>query len=141
MEEIAMKKPKAVVDLLAVVDTCIEAFKARARLLESQGKGPTKKKQDDRDVNMTDRGYHKDCGDRGYHGNRQQQSSDQMEKMHFRRPDNVEKWCEIHYTLGNDLEECKTFLDLKKMPPLALPVAQEPQRGEHHWANPPNNDE
>jgi hypothetical protein len=47
VEEIAMKKPKMVVDLLAVADTCIEAFEARARLLESGGKGPTKKKQDD----------------------------------------------------------------------------------------------
>jgi fructose 1,6-bisphosphatase len=38
MEEIAMKKPKTVVDLLAVVDTCIEASEARAELLESRGK-------------------------------------------------------------------------------------------------------
>jgi fructose 1,6-bisphosphatase len=38
MEEIAMKKPKTVVDLLAVVDTCIEASEARAGLLESRGK-------------------------------------------------------------------------------------------------------
>jgi hypothetical protein len=34
-----MKKPKMVVDLLAVADICIEAFVARARLLESWGKG------------------------------------------------------------------------------------------------------
>jgi hypothetical protein len=27
------------------------------------------------------------------------------------------------------------------MPPPAAPVAQEPQRGEHHQANPPNDDE
>jgi hypothetical protein len=30
MEEIAIKKPKIVVDLFAVADVCIEAFKARA---------------------------------------------------------------------------------------------------------------
>jgi hypothetical protein len=30
VEEIAMKKPKTVVDLLAVADTCIEASEARA---------------------------------------------------------------------------------------------------------------
>jgi hypothetical protein len=30
MEEIAMKKPKMVADLLAVTDTCIEASEARA---------------------------------------------------------------------------------------------------------------
>jgi hypothetical protein len=65
VEEIPMKKPKTMVDLLTVVDTCIEAFKARARLLESRGKGPSKRKHDDREVNMTDRG---NCKDRGYHG-------------------------------------------------------------------------
>jgi hypothetical protein len=37
MEEIAIKKPKMVADLLAVVDTCIKASEARARLLESHG--------------------------------------------------------------------------------------------------------
>jgi hypothetical protein len=65
IEEIIMKKPMIVVDLLVVVDTCIEASKARARLLESYGKGPIKKKQDDREVNKTDRGDHRD------HRNRQ----------------------------------------------------------------------
>jgi hypothetical protein len=35
VEEIAMKKPKMVVDLLAVADVYIEAFEVRARLLES----------------------------------------------------------------------------------------------------------
>jgi hypothetical protein len=40
VEEIAMKKPKTVVDLLAVTDICIEAFEARARLLEYCVKGP-----------------------------------------------------------------------------------------------------
>jgi hypothetical protein len=33
-----MKKPKTVGDMLAVVDVCIEASEARARLLESRGK-------------------------------------------------------------------------------------------------------
>jgi hypothetical protein len=56
MEEIAIKKPKIVVDLFAVADVCIEAFKARAWLFESRGKGPSKKKQDDQEVNTTDRG-------------------------------------------------------------------------------------
>jgi hypothetical protein len=68
MEEIAMKKPKMVADSLMVADTCIEAFEAWARL-ESRGKGP-KKKQDDREVNMTDRGDHKDHGDHEYRENR-----------------------------------------------------------------------
>jgi hypothetical protein len=35
VEEIAMKKPKMVVDLLTVADVCIEASEAQARLLES----------------------------------------------------------------------------------------------------------
>jgi hypothetical protein len=39
VEEIAMKKPKTTADLLAVADVCIEASEARARLLESRGKG------------------------------------------------------------------------------------------------------
>jgi hypothetical protein len=59
VEEITMKKPKKVVDLLVVTDVCIEASKAQARLLESWGKGPSRKK-DDRKVNTTDRGDHKD---------------------------------------------------------------------------------
>jgi hypothetical protein len=50
VEEIAMKKPKIVADLLAVTNVCIEASEARARLLESQGKG-TSRKKDDREVN------------------------------------------------------------------------------------------
>jgi hypothetical protein len=57
VEEIAMKKPKTVVDLLAVADVCIEASEARARLLESQNKGPSKKKQqEDQEVNTADHG-------------------------------------------------------------------------------------
>jgi hypothetical protein len=84
-----------------------------------------KKKQDDWEVNTTDRGYRKDRGDRGYHENHQQHSSDQKEKRPFRRPDDTEKWCDIHCISGHDLEECKTFLNRKKMPPPVAPVAQE----------------
>jgi hypothetical protein len=43
-----------VASLLVIADICIEAFEARAQLLESRRKGPTKKKQDDREVNTTD---------------------------------------------------------------------------------------
>jgi hypothetical protein len=125
VKEITMKKPKTMLDLLAVADVCIDAFEAWARLLESHGKGLSKKKQDDREVNTTD------CRDREYHGNHQQQSSDQKEKRPFHRPTEAEKWCEIHHTIGHDLEECKTFLDRKKMPPSAAPMAQAPHRGEH----------
>jgi hypothetical protein len=85
----------------------------------------TKKRQDDQEVNTTYRGDRKD------HRNCQQQSSDQKEKRHFCRPDDVGKWCEIHRTSGHDLEECKFFLDRKKMPPPVAQVAQEPQR----WAS------
>jgi hypothetical protein len=124
VEKITMKKPRTVADLLAVADVCIEASYARTRLLESRGKGPSKKKQDDREVMTTVRGDHRD---RGYHENHHQQSSDQKEKRLFHRPANAEKWCEIHCTTGHDLEECKTFLDHKKMPPPVAPVAQEPR--------------
>jgi hypothetical protein len=51
------------------------------------------------------------------------------------------KWCEIHRTAGHDLIECKTFLDCKKMPSLAAPVAQEPRRGQHRQADPDNEDQ
>jgi hypothetical protein len=40
-------------DLLAVANICIEVTEARVQLLESRGKGPLKKKQDDREVNTT----------------------------------------------------------------------------------------
>jgi hypothetical protein len=54
VKEITMKKPRMVTDLLAVADVCIEAFEAWAQLLESRGKGPSKEKQDDQEVNTTD---------------------------------------------------------------------------------------
>jgi hypothetical protein len=59
VEEITMKKPKTVVDLLTVTDVCIEASEAQSELLESRGKGPSRKK-DDYEVNTADRGNHKD---------------------------------------------------------------------------------
>jgi hypothetical protein len=54
VEDITMKKPKTVVDLLAVADVCIEAFETRARLLKSWDKW-TSRKKDDREVNTDDR--------------------------------------------------------------------------------------
>jgi hypothetical protein len=51
VEEIAMKWLKTVADLLAVTNVCIVAFEARARLLVSRGKGPSREK-DDREVNI-----------------------------------------------------------------------------------------
>jgi hypothetical protein len=74
---------------------------------------------------VTDRRDHKD------HGDRSKQSSDQKEKRSFWCLDDTEKWCEIHCTSGHDLEECKTFLNRKKMPPSAVPTPQEAHRGEH----------
>jgi hypothetical protein len=115
--------------------------KAQAQLLESRGKGPVKKKQDDREVSTTSRGDRKDRGDHGYRRNHQQQSSDQKEKMPFRHRNDVEKWCEIHRTSGHNLKECKFFLDHKKMPPPVAQVAQEPRRGKHRQSNPPGDDE
>jgi hypothetical protein len=141
VEEIDMKKARTVVDLLAVADICIEASKARARLLESRGKEPSKKKQDGREVNTTDRGDRRDHGDHIYRGNHQQRSLDQKEKRPFHPPTDAEKWCEIHHTTGQDLEEYKTFLYHKKMPPPAAPVAQEPRWGEHCRANPDNDEQ
>jgi hypothetical protein len=133
-----MKKPKTVAHLLTVVDTCIKTSEARARLLESRGKGSSKKKQDDREVNSIDRGDRKDRRDHRYHV---KQSSDQKGKRPFRRSDDAEKWCEIHHTSGHDLEECQTFLDRKKMSPPVAPEPQDARRGEHRQANPPDDDE
>jgi hypothetical protein len=129
VEEIAMKKPKTVAELLAVADVCIEASEARAQLLESRGKGPSRKK-DNREVNTVDRGDHKD---RGYRG---KQSSEQKEKRPFQCPDDAEKWCKIHRTARHDLKECKTFLDCRKMSPPAAPAPQDPRQSEHRREDP-----
>jgi hypothetical protein len=123
VEKITMKKPKTVANMLTVVDVCIEASEAQAQLLETRGTGTSRKKED-REINTADRGDRKDRRDRRYHG---KQSSEQNEKRHFRRPDDAEKWFDIHRTVGHDLEECKTFLDRKKMPPPVAPAPQEPQ--------------
>jgi hypothetical protein len=69
-----------VVDLLAITNVCIEASEAQARLLESQNKGLSKKKQADREVNTVD---HEDQGDRRDCSNHQQQPTDQKEKRLF----------------------------------------------------------
>jgi hypothetical protein len=42
-----------VADLLTVADVCIKAFEAHARLLESRGNGPSRKR-DDREVNIAE---------------------------------------------------------------------------------------
>jgi hypothetical protein len=110
VEDIAMKKPKIVVYLLAVADVCIEASEARVRLLVSCGKGLSKRR-DDREVNTVERGDQKDRGGYRYHGKKH---SDQKERRPFRRPVSTEKWCEIHHTDGYDLKGCKTFLDRKR---------------------------
>jgi hypothetical protein len=55
VEEIIMKKPNTVSDLLTVTDVCIEASEARPQLLETWGKGTSRKKED-RAVNTADRG-------------------------------------------------------------------------------------
>jgi hypothetical protein len=79
VEGIAMKKPKTVADLLAVADVCIEASEARARLLESRGKGPSRRRND-REVNTMERGDQKDRG--GYRYCRKQYF-DQKERRPF----------------------------------------------------------
>jgi hypothetical protein len=79
VEKIAIKKPKMVADLLTVADVCIEASEARALLLESQGKGPSRRR-DDQEVNTTERGDQKDHGGYRY---RRKQYLDQKERRPF----------------------------------------------------------
>jgi hypothetical protein len=81
-EEIVMKKPKTVADLLAVADVCIEASEARAQLMESHGKGLSKRR-DDWEVNTVERGDQKDHGGYRYRG---KQYSSQKERRPFRPP-------------------------------------------------------
>jgi hypothetical protein len=59
-----------------------------------------------------------------HYPNRKQPPTDQKEMRSFRHPTDTEKWCEIHCTTGHDLEECKAYLDRKKMP--EKPAVQEP---------------
>jgi hypothetical protein len=67
-------------------------------------RGPSKKKQqEDREVNAAVR------------GSRKHPPTNQKESRPFRHPPDAEKWCEIHYTTGYDLEECRTYLDCKNM--------------------------
>jgi hypothetical protein len=100
-------RSKIVVDLLTVADICNEDSEPRAHLLDSRNKGSTKKKkkkQEDREVNAVD------------HRNQKQQPANQKEKILFYHFADAEKWCEICRIIGHDLEECKTYLDHKKMP-------------------------
>jgi hypothetical protein len=127
VEEIAMKKSKMVANLLVVDDICIETSEARARLLESRGKGPSRKK-DDREINTAEQGDQRDRGGYRYRG---KQFSNQKERRLFRCPDDTEKWCEIHRTDVHDLEEYKTFLDCKRMPPPVAPITQDRHQGGH----------
>jgi hypothetical protein len=60
--------------------------------------------------------------------------ADQKEWRSFYHPADAEKWCEIYCTIDHDLEECRTYLDHKKMPEKL--AAQEPHHGEHHRDDP-----
>jgi hypothetical protein len=53
VEEIAMKKPKMVADLLTVAGVCIEASEAWAQLLESRGRGPQGRRMIVRSTQLT----------------------------------------------------------------------------------------
>jgi hypothetical protein len=53
VEEIAMKKPKTIADLLAVTDVCIEASEAQARLLKSRARGPHERRMIARSTQLT----------------------------------------------------------------------------------------
>jgi hypothetical protein len=50
VEEIAMKKPKMVVDLLPIVNECIEASKVRAQFFDNRGKGSKKSRKTMRSI-------------------------------------------------------------------------------------------
>jgi hypothetical protein len=63
----------------------------------------------------------------------------QKERRSFRRPVDAEKWCEIHQAIGHNLEECRMYLDRKKM--LDKLAAQEPRRRDHRRAANSDNNE
>jgi hypothetical protein len=86
VEEIAMKKPKTVANLLAVADICVDAFEARDDFWSPGVRGP----QGRRIVRSTqlNLGGRKDREDRGY---RYKQSSEQKEKRTFQHPNNTKK--------------------------------------------------
>jgi hypothetical protein len=121
VEEIAMKKPNIMANLLVVADECNKASKAHARPLDHKGKG-SKKKQEDREVDTIG---HKDL-DR----------FDQKFKCTFWRPTNAKKWCKIHRMIDLDLEECKIYQNHNKMDPEypAKNAQVEQCRGEHRHA-------
>jgi hypothetical protein len=77
----------------------------------------------------------------GPHVHRDKKSSKQKEKRPFKRPPDAWKWCDIHRTIGHDLEECETFLDRKKMPSPATPMPQEARRGEHRRVDPDDDEQ
>jgi hypothetical protein len=52
--EITMKKSKTVADLLVVTDICIDAFEARARLLESRARGTHARRRIMRSTQLTE---------------------------------------------------------------------------------------
>jgi hypothetical protein len=54
VEEITMKKPKTVANLLMIIDVCTESSKARTQLLEFCGKGPSKKRRIGRSTQLTE---------------------------------------------------------------------------------------
>jgi hypothetical protein len=56
--------------------------------------------------------------------------------MPFRCPNDAEKLCEIYRTSGHDLQECKTFLDRKKMTPPATVAPQEPRQVDQRHVDP-----
>jgi hypothetical protein len=53
VEEIAMKKPKTMADLLAIADICIKVSEAWARPHESHGKGPRRRRKIERSTQLT----------------------------------------------------------------------------------------
>jgi hypothetical protein len=53
----------------------------------------------------------------------------------YKRPDGVEKWCDIHWSGSHSLEECRIYQEQKKKDVKAAPAQPEPHRGEHRRAD------